>query len=318
MGFSWSYGSPKTETEAVSVVRSAIERGVTFCDTSDAYGPFTNEVVVGKAIEGRREKVQLATKFGIIHSDSGLKISGRPEYIRAACENSLKRLNTDFIDLYYMHRVDKEVPIEVSVGEMKKLVLEGKVKYIGLSEASCETIRRAHHVHPISAVQIEWSLWTRDVEEDIVPLCRELGIGIVAYSPLGRGFFSGNIDLKNFELSDRRLTGNYPRFLPENLEKNKVIYEKLKHAADRRRVTPGQLSLAWVQNQGPDVVPIPGTTSIKHLVENIQSLTIKLSKEELKEISDIVGQVSGERYAESMLQSTYKHIETPSLKEYTI
>ncbi|KAF5207706.1 NAD(P)-linked oxidoreductase superfamily protein, partial [Thalictrum thalictroides] len=220
MGMSMFYGPPKPEAEMINLIHHAIDNGITFLDTSDIYGPFTNEILLGKALKGIRHKVELATKFGASFADGKASIRGDPAYVRAACEASLKRLQVDYIDLYYQHRVDTTVPIEATVGELKKLVEEGKIKYIGLSEASASTIRRAHAVHPITAVQLEWSLWTRDVEEEIIPTCRELGIGIVAYSPLGRGFLSSGPKMVE-ELSPDDARRNLPRFKSENLEHNK-------------------------------------------------------------------------------------------------
>ncbi|KAH9326999.1 hypothetical protein KI387_007177 [Taxus chinensis] len=245
------------------------------------------------------------------------KFSGHPAYVRAACEASLKRLDVDYIDLYYLHRIDTTVPIEITIGEMKKLVEEGKIKHIGLSEASASTIRRAHAVHPITAVQIEWSLWTRDVEEEIVPTCRELGIGIVPYSPLGRGFLSAGAKiLENSADSDYRKY--LPRFTGDNLERNKAIFEKLCAIAKSKECTPGQLALAWVQHQGNDIAPIPGTTKVKNLEENINALFVKLKPEEIKEIEEIVasGNVYGDRYGSAEVDFTWINSETPPLSSW--
>ncbi|KAL6344124.1 hypothetical protein AAG906_029792 [Vitis piasezkii] len=235
MGMSAFYGPPKPEQDMIALIHHAVNSGITFLDTSDIYGPFTNEILLGKALKGgAREKVELATKFGIIISEDRVSDArGDPAYVRACCEASLKRLEVDCIDLYYQHRIDTRVPIEVTVGELKKLVEEGKIKYIGLSEASASTIRRAHAVHPITAVQLEWSLWSRDVEEDIVPTCRELGIGIVAYSPLGRGFLSSGAKVVE-NLSDNDSRKYLPRFQPENLEHNKILYERVSEIATRK------------------------------------------------------------------------------------
>eukprot|EP00250_Pteridium_aquilinum_P005150 c15288_g1_i1 orf=228-1079(+) len=260
MGLSSAYDPVPSEEQGIDLIKHAYEQGVTFFDTADMYGPFTNEVLVGKALKFLpREKIQLATKFGNVWENGDLVVKGSKEYVRKAFEDSLKRLDVDYVDLYYQHRVDTTVPIEETILELKKLVEEGKVKYIGLSEASPNSIRRAHAVHPISAVQIEWSLWTRDVEDDVVPLCRELGIGIVVYSPLGRGFFSGKATTEQLPDTDRRMSSQ-PRFQKENLEKNKVFYERIAKLAGKHGCTPGQLALAWVLHQGDDVVPIPGTT----------------------------------------------------------
>ncbi|GKV21280.1 hypothetical protein SLEP1_g31272 [Rubroshorea leprosula] len=254
MGMSDSYGAPKPEPHMIALIHHAGNSGITFLDTSDVYGPHTNEILLGKALKGGlRDTVELATKFGIIFVDGKFEVRGDPAYARAACEASLKRLGVDCIDLYYQHRIDTRVPIEVTMGELKKSVEEGKVKYIGLSEASASTIRRAHAIHPITAVQLEWSLWSRDVEEEIVPTCRELGIGIVAYSPLGRGFLSSGPSLVE-NISDQ-----------DSRRHNKHLYEQVKEMATRKGCTPSQLALAWVHHQGNDVCPIPGTTKIEKL-----------------------------------------------------
>jgi len=317
MGMSAFYGPPKPDQEMISLIHHAVSRGVTFLDTSDIYGPFTNEVLVGKAIKGIREKVQLATKFGISYVDGKPEVRGDPAYVRAACEASLKRLDVDCIDLYYQHRIDTKVPIEVTIGELKKLVEEGKIKYIGLSEASTSTIRRAHAVHPITAVQIEWSLWTRDVEEKIIPTCRELGIGIVPYSPLGRGFFSsGAKSVENLTNDDIRKA--LPRFQAENFEKNKVTFEKIAEIASRKGCSPGQLSLAWIHHQGNDVSPIPGTTKVRNLEENIGALSVKITPDEMKEIQNIlsISGFYGDRHREVHKDLTWMNSETPPLSSW--
>jgi aryl-alcohol dehydrogenase-like predicted oxidoreductase len=301
----------------ISLIRHAVSRGVTFLDTSDVYGPFTNEVLIGKAIKGIREKVQLATKFGVRFVDGKLEIRGDPAYVRAACEASLKRLEVDCIDLYYQLRIDTKVPIEVTIGELKKLVEEGKIKYIGLSEASASTIRRAHAVHPLTAIQIEWSLWTRDVEEEIIPTCRELGIGIVPYSPLGMGFFtSGAKAVENLTNDDIRKA--LPRFQAENFEKNKVTFEKIAVIASRKGCSPGQLSLAWVHHKGNDVSPIPGTTKVKNLEENIGALSVKIAPDEMKEIENVLSTsgFSGDRVANAYKHLLWMNSETPPLSSW--
>jgi len=315
MGMSSFYGPPKPDQEMITLIHHAVSRGITFLDTSDIYGPFTNEVLVGKAIKEIREKVQLATKFGISFADGKREIRGDPAYVRASCEASLKRLDVDCIDLYYQHRIDTRVPIEVTIGEMKKLVEEGKIKYIGLSEASASTIRRAHAVHPITAVQIEWSLWTRDVEEEIIPTCRELGIGIVPYSPLGRGFLSIGAKLVD-NLADNDFRKLMPRFSAENLEKNKVIFERICEIASKKGCSPSQLALAWVHHQGNDVAPIPGTTKVKNLEENIGALSVELTPLETKEIEDLVSSagVFGDRYGD--MDFTWMNSETPPLSSW--
>ncbi|CAE5962731.1 unnamed protein product [Arabidopsis arenosa] len=316
MGLSGHYGAPKPETDAIALIHHAIHSGVTFLDTSDIYGPETNEVLLGKALkDGVREKVELATKFGATYAEGKREVRGDPEYVRAACEASLKRLDIACIDLYYQHRVDTRVPIEITMGELKKLVEEGKIKYIGLSEASASTIRRAHAVHPVTAVQLEWSLWTRDVEEEIIPTCRELGIGIVAYSPLGRGFFaSGPKLVENLEKDDFRKA--LPRFQEKNLDHNKIVYEKVCAISEKKGCTPAQLALAWVHHQGDDVCPIPGTTKIENLNQNIGALAVKLTPEEMTELEAIAqpGVVKGERYG-SMIP-TFKNSDTPPLSSW--
>ncbi|XP_050277223.1 probable aldo-keto reductase 2 [Quercus robur] len=316
MGMSAFYGPPKPDEDMISLIHHAIHTGVTLLDTSDIYGPFTNEILLGKALKGGvREKVELATKFGNSIADGKREIRGDPGYVRAACEASLKRLNIDCIDLYYQHRVDTRVPIEVTIGELKKLVEEGKVNYIGLSEASASTIRRAHAIHPITAVQLEWSLWSRDVEEEIIPTCRELGIGIVAYSPLGRGFFSsGSKVLEN--LTDDDFRKFLPRFQPENLEHNKTIFERVNEMAAKKGCTPSQLALAWVHHQGKDVCPIPGTTKIENFNQNIGALSVKLTPEEMVELESFVAEdvVKGDRYTKDV--ATWKDSETPPLSSW--
>ncbi|XP_028762405.1 probable aldo-keto reductase 2 isoform X2 [Neltuma alba] len=316
MGMTFGYGPPKPEPDMVALIRHAVESGVTFFDTSDVYGPHTNEILLGKALKGgTREKFELATKFGISYVDGKGEIRGDPAYVRAACEASLKRLDTDCIDLYYQHRIDTRVPIEVTVGELKELVEEGKIKYIGLSEASASTIRRAHAVHPITAVQLEWSLWSRDVEEEIVPTCRELGIGIVAYSPLGRGFLSsGPKLLENLTQDDFRKY--LPRFQPENLEHNKTIFEKVNEMATKKGCTPSQLALAWVHRRGNDVCPIPGTTKIENFDQNIGALLVKLTPEEMAQLESFAATdaVKGDRYGSGM--ATWKDSDTPPLSSW--
>ncbi|CAL5017703.1 unnamed protein product [Urochloa decumbens] len=315
MGMSAFYGPPKPEPDMVALLRHAVAAGITFLDTSDFYGPHTNELLLGKALQdGVRHKVQLATKFGI--TPDFTEVRGDPVYVRAACEGSLKRLGVDCIDLYYQHRIDTRVPIEVTVGELKKLVEEGKIKYIGLSEASASTIRRAHAVHPITAIQLEWSLWSRDVEQDIIPTCRELGIGIVAYSPLGRGFFSGGAKLVS-ELPDDDFRKNLPRFQPENMEKNAKIFERVSEMAARKGCTTSQLALAWVHHQGSDVCPIPGTTKIANFNQNVGALSVKLTPEEMAELESYAAMdnVQGVRYYKTFL-NTWEDSETPPLSSW--
>jgi aryl-alcohol dehydrogenase-like predicted oxidoreductase len=300
MGMSEFYGDAD-ENEATRVIHRALELGVNFLDTADMYGPFKNEKLVGRVIADRRDQVVLATKFGHVRGENGerLGLRGDAEYVRQACDASLKRLGTDYIDLYYQHRVDKEVEIEETVGAMKELVEAGKVRHLGLSEASPETIRRAHAVHPITALQTEYSLWTRDPEERILPTVRELGIGFVAYSPLGRGFLSGRFrSPDDFEEGDFRK--HHPRFQGENFQKNLELVERVKAIADEKGVTPGQLALAWVLAQGGDIVPIPGTTKVANLEENVAAAEIELSADDLSRLDEVApkGAAAGERYAD--------------------
>ncbi|XP_058203838.1 probable aldo-keto reductase 2 [Rhododendron vialii] len=314
MGMSSSYGPPKPEQDMIELVHHAVSSGVTFLDTSDVYGD--NELVLAKALKGGwREKVQLATKFGITKKDGAIIPRGEPEYVREACERSLKRLEVDYIDLYYQHRIDTTIPIEVTVGALKELVEEGKIKYIGLSEASASTIRRAHAVHPLTAVQMEWSLWSRDIEADVVPTCRELGIAIVPYSPLGRGFLSGGANLVA-NLADGDLRKNMPRFKPENVEHNKKIFERVHEMAQKKGCTPSQLALAWVHHQGNDVCPIPGTTKIENLNQNIGALSVKLTPEEMAELESYASgdAVKGDRHV--YMSTTWINSETPPLSSW--
>ncbi|KAF7151294.1 hypothetical protein RHSIM_Rhsim02G0056400 [Rhododendron simsii] len=376
MGMSFMYGPPKPEQDMIELIHHAVSSGVTFLDTSDVYAD--NELLLAKALKGGwREKVQLATKFGISSKDGAPKTRGEPEYVREACERSLKRLEVDYIDLYYQHRIDTTVPIEVTfyaltqfrgwdlaiwfqntsswcayyiaqnyvdegwrwailflkatsmvmvilivtrklvtkVGALKELVKEGKIKYIGLSEASASTIRRAHAVHPITAVQMEWSLWSRDIEADIVPTCRELGIAIVPYSPLGRGFLSGGANLVA-NLADSDVRKKMPRFKPENVEHNKKIFERVHEMAQKKGCTPSQLALAWVHHQGNDVCPIPGTTKIENFNQNIGALSVKLTPEEMAELESYASSdaVKGDRHM--YMATTWINSETPPLSSW--
>ena len=299
MGMSEFYGATN-DAESTATIHRALELGCTFLDTADMYGPYTNEILVGRAIAGRRGEITLATKCGIVRdpNDPAKRgVSNRPEYIRTSCESSLSRLGTDYIDLYYLHRIDPNTPIEESVGAMTDLVREGKVRHIGLSEMAPDTLRRAHAVHPVSAVQVEYSLWTRDPEDDVLPTCRDLGVGLVAYSPLGRGFLTGSIaSTATLDANDFRR--HSPRFSDDNIDPNLALVATVRALAARKGCTPAQLALAWVLAQGDDVVPIPGTKRIKYLEENIGALDVRLDASELAELDAAFprGVAAGERY----------------------
>jgi aryl-alcohol dehydrogenase-like predicted oxidoreductase len=302
MGMSEFYGT-SDEQQGIDTIHRALDLGVTFLDTADMYGPFTNERLVGKAVAGRRDDVQLATKFGNERKEDGTRvgINGRPEYVRAACDASLQRLGVDHIDLYYQHRVDKAVPIEETVGAMKELVEAGKVKHLGLSEASAETIRRAHAVHPITALQTEYSLFTRDIEDEILPVLRTLGIGLVPYSPLGRGLLTGAITAPDdLPSDDSRRSGYFPRFSGDAFDTNLALVAKIREIAEAKGATPGQLALAWVLAQGDDVVPIPGTKRVKYLEENVGAAAVRLDADDLAALEQAVPRdaVAGNRYGD--------------------
>jgi aryl-alcohol dehydrogenase-like predicted oxidoreductase len=310
MGMSDFY-SGGTEEESVATLHRALDLGVDFLDTADMYGPYTNEELVGRAIRGRRDQVAIATKFANVRdpqTGAFMGVRGDAEYVRQSCDGSLKRLGVDHIDLYYQHRVDPNVPIEETVGAMAELVAAGKVRYLGLSEAAPETVRRAHAVHPITALQTEYSLWTRDVEENgVLETVRELGIGFVAYSPLGRGFLTGRF--QRFEdLPEDDYRRNSPRFQGENFARNLELVKKVEETAREKGVTPGQLALAWVLSRGDDVVPIPGTKRVKYLEENVAALEVTLTKEDLERIDAVfpVGAASGTRYPEQALAAVHR------------
>jgi aryl-alcohol dehydrogenase-like predicted oxidoreductase len=306
MGMSEFYGTGDQE-ESTATMHRAIELGITFLDTADMYGPFTNERLVGKAIAGRRDEVVLATKFGNVRGEDGSfrGVSGTPDYVREACDASLSRLGVDHIDLYYQHRVDPETPIEETVGAMKELVEAGKVRYLGLSEAGTETIRKAHAVHPISALQSEYSLFTRDVEDEILPTVRELGIGFVPYSPLGRGFLTGRWrSIEDMPEDDTR-SARFPRFAEENFKKNLELADRVREVAEGKRITPGQLALAWLLAQGDDIVPIPGTKRREYLEENAGAAGVTLTQDDLASIEEAMprGSAAGERYTEEQMRA---------------
>lgn len=306
MGMSEFYGD-KNDEESINTIHNAFDLGITFFDTADIYGPFKNEILVGKAIKEFRNKITLATKFGILRDPSNPAVrglSGKPEYVKSACEASLKRLNVEVIDLYYLHRKDPQTPIEETVGAMGDLVKEGKVKAIGLSEVSADTLRKANDTFPITALQSEYSLWSRDPEKEILPACKELGIAFVAYSPLGRGFLTGQI--KKFDdLEEDDFRRSSPRFMGENFQKNLDLVKKIESIAKEKGCTSGELALAWVMAQGEEIFPIPGTRRIKHLEENVKAINIHLSQEDIKQIEAVFPKdaASGTRYSEAGMKT---------------
>ena len=305
MGMSHAYGTERDDAESIATINRALDLGVTLLDTANVYGDGVNEQLVGSAIKSRRDEVVLATKFGVENSLGDQRVRGDAAYVKQCCDESLARLGVDHIDLYYQHRVDPNVPVEETFGALTELVQQGKVRHLGISEASAATIRRAHAVHPISALQSEWSLWTRGIEDEVLPTCRELGIGIVPFSPLGRGLLTGSIT-SAAQLGDGDMRTRFPRFAGDNFDHNLALVRALQELAEHKGTTPGQLALAWVQAKGPDVVPIPGTRRRKYLEENVAAATIVLSEADIKAIETTAGGVAGDRYPETMARNVNK------------